>query len=1805
MQFWRSMGWQVGLLVMVGQGATATDFAWNTALGNWTDSSNWTPQGVPGPGDRVTIANGGIVNVTTPISIQAMTLGGAQSGEMLLQHTLTSGGVVLVSNGILRLDGSLRPVTLSLHFGSVLENGGFLQVNNSANHVFITSGGGATLSGNFPSLTGQFLGVAAMRIVPNVTVHSGESLSLEGPVTVGNLTVESGGQFFQGVSDLVVLGSFSAAGAYDKGSGSMYLAGRGPQTLLPGGNILGAVTITGSGTAVTVGNSGAIGNLTVMSGASLIQAASVMLTCRGGVTLVSGAAWVKDPTGAALVVAEGSLNLWNFQGQEVGRVNVRGAGTALTLEGLLTCGDLEISAGSRLALAVNTTLRSMGHLTLAPGGWGYDVGSRLVFAGGAVQMVKTQGTPLGTVNLTGIGTIVRPVDPLTVGPLTVGTGAVLEQGVGLGMTLASHVFFQGGTFTQENSQPVVCQSSGRMTLDLGGNQWGSIVVTGATTELAITGRGTLNHLTLRGVAVFQEQAGLAWTLLGQLDTSEGWYQGGSPSSSTLILAGGVLQTLNVGSDDTFSRVVLSGSGTVVVPLQTWNVAVVDVGVGSELLLAAHQGPLSLGMAAAGSMVNAGTVRVTGTGGHYVTLFSTSRATLSGQPWVMSGHTLHVSNVVWLTSLTLSDASIVMEGPMGANSLTVLSGGRLIQGQGATLTVAEIFRVEPGVWEGSREAETVFDGGSGEVWVSGGYTLGVVRVRGASTAILAARSMTCLTLIVESGRWIQYPGAALRIGARLSLAPGSYVKEVDGVRLTLSGPNVSLWAEGNDLGRLVVADSGTRVWAMTSCTLDSLKVNSGALLVQGSAVTLNVKNELEMVDGGFQADVGRTGRWIFGRGGLMVFLPGANTLGNVRWTSSGTALTVTSPLKIREALVDAGVSVWFNPEGGATSILFEAGGSLVNNGSLGLMGDPASFSIIGSNATWTGQTIRQGQGLIRVSGFSDMPKWDLPAGMTLWMETGGRLAGMEMETGDQFTLASGLAVTLTGSWVVQTGPVSVAGATRLVCEGGQQITLRLPGATFAALVVQGNTGVTAAASLSVNALSLRTGTTWRMGDGVTLTVINVLDAAEGSWVSSSSATDEIVGGGTLTLAAAGNDLGRFRAAAGSIVRIVESLSLDGLVVEVSGEVVMTGSSLTLAGDPASTWVIDGILRVTGGPGQEIRWQSRVPGSRMRVAARRDQIVAAYVRFQDLDASIRSELWNATTGGLDGGNNLSINFDETPPGPVGQLQGRLGLLEGSLELLWTAPGDDGAVGQAVSYVVRISRNAITDEAALAAASLYFQTWTPAPAGQIETRLLTGLEGNVTYYVSIQARDDAGNLAGFLLASVVAATTQKDVTPPAAIVDLAATSGRRAGSIDLKWRAPGDDGSVGQAAGYLAQISTALNMANASLYVQAWIPAPSGTSEAVTLTGLAPGTTYYLTVRAYDDGNPVNVASVSSIVSAVARVDTLAPQEPLGLQLSGRQLRWGAVRTNADGTPMDDFGEFRVYRARSLEGSYELAGVTSAVSRFYEIPDALTEWYFTIRAVDETGNESRNSGVIRPQAGAKWVWQSADTRSEVRWPQEVAQYLIDQSVSLGKTLGLRIAPGVRPASSKIVDAFELQVVTEEGASSGIHVFPKPLEVVVSLGGSAGVPKRAPALEPGDWSVFWWDGVAWIKVGGEVDLVTGHMALKTARAGQYRVGRSQRATGFAITQVAPRKIFTPNGDGVGDTFTVFYDNPADRVIATAKIYDVNGAEVAEFQRGDFDQTLRWDGKDRWGQSVASGVYLYLIEAEGQVHHGTVVVAR
>ncbi len=88
----------------------------------------------------------------------------------------------------------------------------------------------------------------------------------------------------------------------------------------------------------------------------------------------------------------------------------------------------------------------------------------------------------------------------------------------------------------------------------------------------------------------------------------------------------------------------------------------------------------------------------------------------------------------------------------------------------------------------------------------------------------------------------------------------------------------------------------------------------------------------------------------------------------------------------------------------------------------------------------------------------------------------------------------------------------------------------------------------------------------------------------------------------------------------------------------------------------------------------------------------------------------------------------------------------------------------------------------------------------------------------------------------------------------------------------------------------------------------------------------------------------------------------------------------------------------------------------------------------------------------------------------------------------------------------------------------------------------------------------------------------------------------------LAHPKPFTPNGDGINDNVKFEYPGIG-TTVATVDIYTLDNELVVELEGSGI---IRWDGRDSEGRMMGNGIYLYLLETDGQVIcSGTVYLAR
>jgi flagellar hook capping protein FlgD len=257
--------------------------------------------------------------------------------------------------------------------------------------------------------------------------------------------------------------------------------------------------------------------------------------------------------------------------------------------------------------------------------------------------------------------------------------------------------------------------------------------------------------------------------------------------------------------------------------------------------------------------------------------------------------------------------------------------------------------------------------------------------------------------------------------------------------------------------------------------------------------------------------------------------------------------------------------------------------------------------------------------------------------------------------------------------------------------------------------------------------------------------------------------------------------------------------------------------------------------------------------------------------------------------------------------------------TVTLAWTAPGDDGHVGTAALYDLRVSGSPI-DESNWGAATVVSNPPAPLPAGTRQTLVVRGLTYGTTYYFALKTADDAGNWSG--LSNLLTWDWTYDTAPPAAPSGLSAVA-QSGGRAQVNW-SPNSEADL---AGYIVYRAlsaggpfTALNgsIVTTTSYLDDTIPAGSATvwyqvsarddsdnesarSSALSLTLAAgavvwamepgfpnpsgPGTTVRIPMVVPAAGGSARLEIVNNIGQRVRRIDLDLPPGTSEIQWDGR--------------------------------------------------------------------------------------------------------------------------------------------------------------------------------------------------------------------------------------------------------------------------------------------------------------------------------
>jgi gliding motility-associated-like protein len=397
----------------------------------------------------------------------------------------------------------------------------------------------------------------------------------------------------------------------------------------------------------------------------------------------------------------------------------------------------------------------------------------------------------------------------------------------------------------------------------------------------------------------------------------------------------------------------------------------------------------------------------------------------------------------------------------------------------------------------------------------------------------------------------------------------------------------------------------------------------------------------------------------------------------------------------------------------------------------------------------------------------------------------------------------------------------------------------------------------------------------------------------------------------------------------------------------------------------------------------------------------------------------------------------------------------------------------------------------------------------------------------------------------------------------------------------------------------------------------------------SGLVELVTYYYRVRAINNDGIFSAPSSTVSVYTSVTGDNNVPAAPAGLKgyldPSARvfSLTWEPTTLTSTGDPLSNLIGYYIYKRETLSGPANRVtpNPISTTAFADRVNGALS--YYTVHAVTQAGIESADSMIADSSPDANIIYISSDGVSHVMMPDTVNDLLRSAFNKYGVPLTLRLSEQALPADSIIVRNVRIELVrTDTNQAVADLAFAQPqATVAVGYGVAAGqVTRGAPAsgnsrgpamlgVTPQNLSLYWFNGVTWVRIGGKLDALQQVIKTKSSYLGSYQLRAQGGSTSLALSQgnVYPR-LFSPNGDGLNDRVYFILENPNNAQVS-GEIFDKNGRHVRNLppaaQQSGIGTTLSWDGKDNQGVVVPGGAYIYKITGEDKTFTGSVGVAR
>jgi len=369
------------------------------------------------------------------------------------------------------------------------------------------------------------------------------------------------------------------------------------------------------------------------------------------------------------------------------------------------------------------------------------------------------------------------------------------------------------------------------------------------------------------------------------------------------------------------------------------------------------------------------------------------------------------------------------------------------------------------------------------------------------------------------------------------------------------------------------------------------------------------------------------------------------------------------------------------------------------------------------------------------------------------------------------------------------------------------------------------------------------------------------------------------------------------------------------------------------------------------------------------------------------------------------------------------------------------------------------------------------------------------------------------------------------------------------------------------------------------------------------LMQATTYYWQVIANDTvGNQTVTQQYSFYIDILTK---LKPPENIKITLEespifGKKsyIIWDPVTKNEDGSScINELKGYNIYVSTDLGSNrFYLLGFTDKTE--YVDDYTTLKKYYVIRAVSIQNKESDDSTIVSIEEEKPVIIKVSEQKNAF---VIISSTLSEMMNNNQETINI---------IEQEPDLYEIKVV-KNSIEQENYLFSDFIKIIMKYRGQSvartnkmfGTTFIYDDTKP---AIFYYNGVEYVHIGGEINSVDNTISIKVNRTGKYKIKYiTDSEQNFELTTIEPKKMFTPNNDGKWDEIKFYIINKTANQV-TGEIYNLSNEFIAKMRlKSDIGTYLVWDGKDETGNFVRKGIYIYQIKCGDIVKNGTIIVVR